>query len=204
MAAGIRTHKGRSLLDPTDSYCAVDIETTGTSCYDSEIIEIGAVRVVRGQMAGTFASLVHPRSRIPRFITDLTGITNTMVKNAPSLQEVMAGFRSFLGNDIILGHNVNFDVNFLYDASAQLSMPPLSNDFVDTLRLSRKIFPDLPEHKLSYLRFHFGIATPPAHRAESDCIAAIRYFEIMRSHAASLGMTPEQLYQSRMKTARRR
>lgn len=83
-----------------------------------------------------------------KIIRNLTGITDEMVKDAEELENVLLQFKEFLKDDIIIGHNVNFDVDFLYDNFLNVLNEPLSNDFVDTLRISRKLLPELDHHKL--------------------------------------------------------
>ena len=103
------------------------------------------------------------------FITGLTGITNEMLEDAPGPEEILPKAHAFLEDRVLLGHNVQFDVNFLYDAFEQWLGRPLRNDFLDTLRLSRKLLPELPHHRLSDLAAALGVRYEGAHRAEADC-----------------------------------
>jgi DNA polymerase-3 subunit epsilon len=112
----IREGKGKSLLEAFDTYVAVDIETTGLDPSWDEIIEIGAIRVINGTAAKEYQSLVRPSNPIDTFITELTGITNEMLVNAPEITTVLPGFLEFGGNLPIIAHNANFDINFIYDA----------------------------------------------------------------------------------------
>ena len=163
-----RPYKGRSLFCFPEDYTVVDIETNGSGDH-FDIIEISAIRVRGGKPQSTFSSFVRPRYPIDWFITRLTGITDDMVWDAPAPTGVLEAFADFAGEDILVGHNVNFDVNALYDAMTTYLGKPLSNDFVDVLRLSRTLLPDLESHKQVDLAAHFGIDPQGAHRALRDC-----------------------------------
>ena len=171
-----RDNKGKSLLETPSDFVVVDIETTGLDSLIDEIIEIGALKVVNNEIVDSFTSLVKPEERIDDFIVELTGITNDMVKGAPKINEVLPEFIDFLGNSIILGHNIHFDVNFLYDAANWLIKMPISNDIVDTLRLSRKLVKNIENHKLKTLTEYFNISVEPNHRAVNDCYATLEVY----------------------------
>ena len=165
----IREHKGKSLLDFPSNYVAVDLETTGLSPDYDDIIEICALRFKDDSLEASFSTLVKPREKIPEFITDLTGITNEMVSNAPKIKQALKNLESFLSpDDVILGYNVNFDINFLYDNYEFELGYPFKNDFIDVMRLARRLEPSLPNHKLETLSSYYGIETKH-HRAEADC-----------------------------------
>lgn len=163
-----RDFKGKSIIDfPTD-YILFDIETTGLDSEYDEIIEIGAIKVRNTKENGEFHSLVKPKHRIDDFITDLTGITNEMVKDAPSIKDVLPLFVDFIGEDILVGHNVNFDINFIYDNLVRYNFNPLMNNYVDTLRLARRILPELKHHRLKDLADYYNIDTVGNHRSMKD------------------------------------
>ena len=149
--------KGKSLLKFVDDYTVVDIETTGNSLYYDKILEISAAKYRSNQLVAQFSSLVQCNRKISSFITELTGINNEMLADAPELSDVLRDFIDFVGNDIILGHNVNFDINFLYDSIASTFDYCLNNDFIDTLRLSRRILRFLENHRLSTIAYHFVV-----------------------------------------------
>lgn len=165
----IRSEKGKSLLLFPEDCVVLDIETTGLSPSWDEIIEISALRVRDGQIADTFSSLVKPENEIDEFITELTGITNEMLASAPSEADVLPLALDFIGADIIVGHNVNFDINFLYDHSLRLLKKPLTNDFVDTMRISRKVLPELEHHRLCDIAKALNVEPKGEHRALADC-----------------------------------
>ena len=164
----LREQKGKSLIDIPNNYVVFDIETTGLDPEFDEIIEIGAVKIKDGIKIDTFNSLIKPEYEIDEFITELTGITNGMVENAPSIDEVLPKFMDFIRDYIIIGHNANFDINFIYDNLEELNIPPITNDFVDTLRISRRLIPELKHHKLSDLANYFNIDTNGSHRSLKD------------------------------------
>lgn len=178
-----RPGKGQSLVAFPDEYVAVDLETTGTSPAWDEIIEIGAARVRCGEVVGTYQQLVNPGFEIDPLVVALTGITNEMVSDAPFIANVLPGFTEFLGDSVMVGHNIaGFDANFLYDAGERIG-DPVTNDFVDTMRLARKLHKEWAHHRLGDLRAAFGITDDGAHRALADALATFKAFEHMRREA---------------------
>lgn len=164
-----KRNKGRNRILFPDDYCVIDIETTGFDSFFDEIIELGAIKVVNNEIVDTFSSFVKPSEPIEDFITELTGITDEMVENAPLIDAVIPQFCDYLGDSILVGHNVNFDVNFIYDNLFSCTKMELKNDFVDTLRFSRRILPELPDHQLSSLVNYYGLTNAGSHRALIDC-----------------------------------
>lgn len=116
-------------------------------------------------------------------IEDLTGITNDMLLSAPPADIVMPQFYDFVGNHILVGHNVNFDINFLYDACQSCGLT-LHNHFVDTMRIARKLLPEMEHHRLSDLAEHFEIVQDETHRAEADVITTIKCFDALKALAS--------------------
>lgn len=178
-----RPEKGKSRLDLIDDYVVIDIETTGLDSRFDDIIELAAVRVSNAQITDKFQSLVKPGQPIPPYITDLTGISDQMVAGASLLESTLPQFLSFVGDSIVVAHNANFDINFIYDFARLLDLPPFSNDFIDTLRLSRRLFPQWDNHKLGTLTQELNIPRAEEHRALSDCIQASRCYEAMKAYA---------------------
>src|SRR5574344_1699685 len=167
--SSIREKKGTSLIAFPQDYVVVDIETTGLDPSYDEIIEIGAIKVNAGIVIDTFQSFIKPKHSIPEFITQLTGITNEMVKDAPPAKKVLQSFYEFVSGALIVGHNVNFDINFLYDNLLETLDAYLTNDFVDTFRLSRRLLPQLEHQRLCDLKEYYAITVDTAHRAGADC-----------------------------------
>ncbi|MDO4863081.1 MAG: 3'-5' exonuclease [Ruminococcus sp.] len=177
-----RDKKGKSRLVLPRDYCVVDIETTGLTPSDSEIIEIAAVRYRDLERVGAFTTFVKPDKPISDFIVGLTGISNEMVADAPKISEAIIGFRDFVGDDIIMGYNVNFDINFLYDALLDCCGEALGNDFVDVLRFARKALPNLERRSQTRVADHLRINSKGAHRAEKDCeICNAIYQKLMKN-----------------------
>lgn len=198
-----RTHKGKSLLLFPEDYTVVDIETTGFDPMFDEIIEVAGIKYRGRNEVGRFQSLVKPDDGIPDYITALTGITNEMVADAPGIEDVLPRFLEFIGEDIVVGHNVHFDVNFIYDYAEDFELKPFSNDLVDTLRLSRRLYPELQSHKLSALAAHFGVEPDGEHRALADCVTTQKCLSAMDAYAAQNGgisESAEDLYRKLSKT----
>lgn len=177
-----RDLKGKSLLSFPVEYVVVDLETTGLDPKFDEIIEIAGIKYSNEQEVGRFQSLVNPGIFVDSFITELTGISNEMLETAPTISSVLPDFLSFIGQSIIVGHNVNFDINFIYDYAQHLSLPAFSNDFVDTMRLSRRLYKDMENHKLSTLVTYLGVAKSVEHRALSDCMDTNQCFLKMKHY----------------------
>ena len=175
----VREFKGKGLDSFPSDFTVVDIESTGISADTAEILEVSALRFRDDRFVDSFSSLIKPSAHIPYFITELTGITDKMVEHARDRKGVLRDFISFLGADVIIGHNVNFDVNFLYDEALRHLGFALRNDFVDVLKLSRKYLPDLVNHKQTTIAEYFGLDTKGAHRALKDTeICAENYLKI--------------------------
>lgn len=178
-----RPQKGRSLRVLTDTYIALDLETTGLNPSTSEIIEIGAIRYENGERVDFFQTFVNPRILISPFITKLTGITNEMVSDAQTIDVILPRLLSYIGNSVLVGHNVNFDVNFLYDNCIRHLNIPFTNDFIDTMILSRKFFKSFENHKLVTLANNFKICETTEHRALSDAEVTASCYEHIKKEA---------------------
>ncbi len=179
---------GTPLFDVT--FCVLDLETTGGSPSDSAITEIGAVKVKAGEVLGTFQTLVNPGTPIPPMITILTGITHSMVIEAPPIEEVFPAFLEFLGTSVVVGHNVGFDLRFLQAETRKLAYPRLENPVADTCRLARRLIrPEVRNLKLSTLASYFRSPVTPNHRALEDAKATAHVFHGLLERAGSLGVT---------------
>lgn len=179
--------KGISLFEIPTDYTIVDLETTGLSPAADVIIEVAAFKYKNNELTDKYTTLIKPIDKdtgtvihIDDFVTNLTGITNEMVSTAPTFKEISKDLYDFLYGDVIVGHNVNFDVNFLRENFLSLDMP-FPNNYVDTLRLARRLFPELPHHRLSDLSDHFGLKGVD-HRAVGDVKMTKEVLEIFRNH----------------------
>lgn len=162
-----REYKGNSLLLLPSDYIIIDIETTGLDPKYDDILEISAIKIKNNLITDKFTSLIK-NENVPEFIAELTGINTEMTKNAPPLKNVLNEFYTFIKDFILLGHNVNFDINFLYDKLMEIDFI-LKNDFVDTLRLSRRINKELKHHRMTDLLKYYNIDNSKQHRALNDC-----------------------------------
>lgn len=167
--ANERIHKGNSIIDFPNEYTVIDIETTGLSPVYDEIIELAAIKVRNGDVIDDFTSLVKPTFEIDEYIESLTGITNDMLSTAPSIQHVLPQFMDFIGKDVLIGHNVNFDINFIYDNTVSISYKALDNDFIDTMRIFKKLHPESEHHRLYDLSNIYELDYSKAHRSLADC-----------------------------------
>ncbi|MDR0994164.1 MAG: exonuclease [Verrucomicrobiota bacterium] len=183
-----RPFKGKSLLDLGSDYMCVDIETTGFDPEYDDIIELAAVRVHAGSVSKSFSSLVNPGHSLDSFITDLTGITDEMLSTAPPIREVLPQFLSFVGSSVLVAHNANFDINFLYDNSIRCGLSPLNNDFIDTMRISRNVFKEERHHRLKDLVLRFGIPCEVEHRSLSDVNNTVLCYEYMSKYIKQNGI----------------
>ena len=147
-------------------FVAVDVETTGLSPIANELIEISAIKYDGQKKIDIFTSLVKPKARIPYYITNITGITNEMVQNSPFVEEIMPGLINFIGESPIVAHNANFDYKFIQNYSNNAFS---RNTLIDTVQIGKKLYPNLPNHKLGTIAKHIGIIEDRFHRAEFDC-----------------------------------
>lgn len=159
-------------------YIVVDIETTGLSLTENEIIEIGAVLVKEKQVMSRFQRLIKPKKSISKSIEDLTGITNEMLNlEGKELSEVLSEFLEFAGDLPAISHNADFDYGFLRSACQNSSLPLFSNRCVDTLSLARRLVDDVKDYKLSTLLEYFKINADGMHRSIKDCMATQQLYE---------------------------
>jgi len=182
-----RVHKGKSLIDFPADYTIIDLETTGFSPKYDSIIEVSALKIRNGEISDSFSSLVKPYDEIDDFITGLTGIDDDMLSTAPTPEEIFPAVRDFLGDDIIVGHNVNFDINFLYDWFEIILKQPFTNDFIDTMRIAKKVLPELEHHRLDDLAEKFELGAREWHRALGDCELTFKCFCRLKEHVFSVG-----------------
>ena len=199
---------GRPLRDIT--FCVVDLETTGGSAQGGSMItEIGAVKVRGGEVLGEFQTLVNPHAQIPPFIAVLTGITNSMVADAPPIASALPAFLEFAAGTVLVAHNAPFDVGFLKHFAAEQGRAWPRFEVLDTAKLARRVITrdDAPNCKLSSLARAFGSTTTPNHRALSDARATVDVLHGLMERLGGLGVhTLEELqtFSSRVSTAQRK
>ena len=170
-------------------FCVVDLETTG-GADDSEITEVGAVRVRGGVVTGEFQTLVNPVAHIPAVIAVLTGITDSMVASAPRLAEVLPAFLQFASGCVLVAHNARFDTGFLKRACQRLGYPWPAPTVVDTVGVARSVMlrDEVPNHRLATLAAHFHASTTPSHRALADARATVDVLHALLERVGNLGV----------------
>ncbi len=161
--------KNKDILSIPNNYVVVDIETTGLNPVKNEIIELSAIKVVDNKIFEKFSYLIKPNEVVGWFITNLTGITNDMLKNAPTIEEVLPEFHNFVAKEIIVGHNIRFDISFIKAHSKRVFDTDFVNKSVDTLKIARKVLPQLQSYKLQSIAEHYKIKTAGLHRGLVDC-----------------------------------
>lgn len=159
--------KGQSL---DDTYVVFDLETTGFSPKNDKIIEIGAVKVKNGKIINSFSEFVNPRRPIPYKITELTGISDDMVKYADSIDFVLPKFMEFIGDAAVVAHNASFDCSFIEKNCKDLDLP-FNATILDTVQICRFLYPELKSVKLNLVAKHLGVKLTSHHRAVDDAKA---------------------------------
>ncbi len=172
------------------TFVVLDLETTGGSAAACEITEVGAARYRMGEELAAFQTLVDPGAPIPPFITVLTGITQAMVLEAPPIEAVLPALFEFIGDAVVVGHNLRFDLSFLDAAARRLGYPTVSNRTLDTVALARRLVRnEVRNLKLSTLAAHFRSPVTPTHRALDDARATAHVLWGLLERAGSLGVT---------------
>lgn len=166
-----------------DKYIVFDFETTGLSPSKNKIVEIGAVKVKNNKIINKFDTLVNPNAFIPPYIEEKINITNDMVADKPYIEDIMPDFISFLEDYTLIAHNAKFDMSFLIINAGQQGFD-IKNNVLDTLRLSRKAFPEYKSHSLGSLCSALGIDLTSAHRAYYDALATYEVYKIICSKIA--------------------
>jgi DNA polymerase-3 subunit epsilon len=154
------------------TFVVIDVETTGGSPEDAELIEVGGAAFRGGERLGAFHSLVRADGAVPPFVTELTGITDDMVRLAPPPAAVLPRLLELVADSVVVGHNVSFDLGFLDAALARLGRPALANPRVDTLAMARRLVRDqAPDCALGTLARALRLEHRPSHRALDDALA---------------------------------
>ena len=157
------------------NYVVFDLETTGFSASKNRITEIGAVKIINGKPADVANELINPKTDIPWSITKLTGITNDMVKDKKTIEDVLPRFLKFCGDATLVAHNASFDASFIAHNAKILGLK-FENEILDTLTFSRELLPHLENHRLHTVAKELGINMHRAHRAKDDAIATAKIF----------------------------
>ena len=152
------------------SFVVLDFETTGLSNKYDDIIEFGGVKLEQGMVTGSFQTFINPKKKLSAFTTNLTGITDRDVMNAPTLEQALFKIKNFIGDSVIVAHNAEFDIGMLNASLIKIGQSPLKNPVIDTLSLSRTIYPDLRRYTLGYICNQLNVEynEDEAHRADYD------------------------------------
>ena len=161
-------------------YVVVDLETTGLDPYKGcEIIEIGVTEINNNKIGKNYSRLIKPNGIIPSLITDITNITNEMVENEKSLEEVLPKFRQYIGDKTIIAHNAKFDLKFLNYYLNKMGLEPINN-YICTLELLKQNKEYKGKNKkLETACEYYNIENKNAHRADSDTLATAKLFLIL-------------------------
>lgn len=180
-----RAHTFTKTSSTPSDYTVIDVETTGLNYNNDEIIELGAIKYRNFMEVERFQTLIKPQTHIPESATAINYITDDMVKNQPSIADKLPDFLNFIGNDILVGHNVGFDIRFILHACYNLNLQKPFITALDTLPLARKYIPktSVPNYSLDELRTLLNIKTT-GHRAIADCEATNTLYEYCHTQAA--------------------
>ncbi len=170
-------------------FVALDLETTGARAGNSKITEVGAVRIERFREVRRFGTLVNPLRPIPPMITQITGITQQMVADAPRIEEVIPLLMDFLEGAVVVAHNAPFDVGFLNYELQRLKGHRLGDGAIDTLPLARALAPGLPNYRLHTVADALGAPVAACHRALADAQAAGHVFVTLAERLQEKGIT---------------
>ncbi len=164
--------------DIDTQYCVLDIETTGLSFRTEKITELGAVKYKNGEIVEEFECFVNPEKPIPYEVVKVTNITDDMVKDADTIENILPKFLDFIGDSVIVAHNADFDVGFIKYNAEKIGYK-LENTYIDTLRLAKDLFPDYKKYKLGIIAEKLGIKVDVAHRALDDVMTLTKVFKVM-------------------------
>ncbi|MBE9389242.1 PolC-type DNA polymerase III [Vagococcus salmoninarum] len=156
-------------IELTDAtYVVFDVETTGLSAVYDSIIELAAVKMHKGNVIEQFEEFINPGHPLSQTTINLTGITDDMVRNSKSEEEVLRRFRDFCGEDILVAHNASFDMGFLNTSYGKYEIPEAPNSVIDTLEMSRFLHPEWKSHRLNTIAKKYGVNLEQHHRAVYD------------------------------------
>ncbi len=174
----VYNNKGQEI---NTTYCVLDLETTGFSAKTEKITEIGIMKVKNGEVIDEFSCFVNPEKHIPQRVSEVTNITDDMVKDAKTIKDVFPDVLEFLGdpnNTVIVAHNANFDVGFLKQNAINLGYK-FDYTYLDTLSLAKDLFPNYKKYKLGKIAENLGIKVEVAHRALDDVDTTVKVFRVM-------------------------
>ena len=171
------------------NYCVLDLETTGLSPNYDSIIEIGIIKVKENKIVDKYNSLINPGFLINEYITSITGITNEMLKGKPKIIDLKKEVLNFIGNDVLVGHNISFDVSFLQKGFNE----ELKNEYIDTLQFCRKLFKELSHHRLTDMSNYLEISRNE-HRSMSDCLCTKELYDCIKEKMKNNGLEINDIF----------
>lgn len=173
--AVVTNSKGQE-IDTT--YCVLDLETTGFSATTEKITEVGIMKVKEGEVIDQFSCFVNPEKHIPQRVTEVTNITDDMVKDAETIEQVFPKILEFIEGSVLVAHNAPFDMGFLKQNAKTLGYE-FDYTYLDTLSLAKDLFPDYKKYKLGKIAENLGIKVEVAHRALDDVDTTVKVFNVM-------------------------
>ena len=170
-------------------FVVFDTETTGAKTPPCRITEIGAFKISGGKIVDRFETLINPETAIPPFIVALTGINNKMVRNAPRFYDISDEFLKFIGDAVLVAHNAHFDMRFInHEVGRVFRDYRVGNPHLCTVQLSRRLLPQIANHRLHTVADHYEIRIENRHRAGGDALATAQIFINFLAHFDELGM----------------
>ena len=164
--------------DIDTTYCVLDLETTGFSAVTEKITEVGIMKVKDGKVIDEFSCFVNPEKHIPERVTEVTNITDEMVKDAETIDKVFPKILEFIKDAVLVAHNAPFDMGFLKQNAKTLGYE-FDYTYIDTLSLAKDLFPDYKKYKLGKIAENLGIKVEVAHRALDDVDTTVKVFNVM-------------------------
>ncbi|KXT75425.1 PolC-type DNA polymerase III [Streptococcus sp. DD12] len=164
-------------------YVVFDVETTGLSAVNHQLIQIAASKMQKGNIIDEFDVFINPGHPLSKFTTELTGITDNHVKDAPPIEETLKAFQEFCDGAILVAHNASFDVGFMNANYERYGLPTITQPVIDTIELARNLYPEYKRHGLGPLTKRFGVALEHHHMANFDAEATGRLLFIFLKEA---------------------
>lgn len=171
----VSNSKGQE-IDTT--YCVLDLETTGFSAVTEKITEVGIMKIKQGEVIDKFSCFVNPEKHIPQRVTEVTNITDDMVKDAETIEKVFPKILEFIEGSVLVAHNAPFDMGFLKQNAKRLGHE-FDYTYLDTLSLAKDLFPNYKKYQLGKIAENLGIKVEVAHRALDDVDTTVKVFNVM-------------------------
>ena len=179
--------KSKSVYQHPKDYVVIDFETTGLDDNIDRVTEVCAIRYRDYDEVDRFTTLINPMKMIPKVVQNKTKITNEMVSNSPRFSTIAKQLVDFIGNDVVVGYNVKFDIKFLTEELKRSNIEVRQYTFLDVYKMAKNVF-DTKNYKLETIKKHLNI-NATSHRADGDCYVTNEIYKI--SHMALRGYSPE-------------